>query len=93
MIRCVRLWTADDGNSHYEEGTIDLSRLERGDLLSDVLGGISLSFQETESGAHKLTREAQNLTGVFAALLPPAASGALANATASTEELSRPAYR
>jgi hypothetical protein len=33
--------------------------------------------------ATKLTREAQNLTGVFAALLRPAVSGTLANATAS----------
>jgi quercetin dioxygenase-like cupin family protein len=50
MIRCVRLWTGDDGNSHFEEGTIDLSRGERGDLKSDVLDGINLSFQETKSG-------------------------------------------
>ena len=20
MIRCVRIWTGDDGNSHFEEG-------------------------------------------------------------------------
>ena len=50
MIRCVRLWTGDDGNSHFEEGTIDLPRGERGDLKSDVLDGINLSFQETKSG-------------------------------------------
>jgi hypothetical protein len=24
MIRCVRLWTGDDRNSHFEEGVIDL---------------------------------------------------------------------
>ncbi len=50
MIRCVRLWTGDDGNSHWEEGTIDLSRGERGDVLSDVIAATSLSFQETQSG-------------------------------------------
>jgi cupin domain len=50
MIRCVRLWTGDDGDSHFEEGMIDLPRGERGDLLSGVLGGIDLSFQETASG-------------------------------------------
>ena len=50
MIRCVRLWSGDDGNSHFEEGTIDLSRGERGDLKSDGFDGISLSFQETKSG-------------------------------------------
>src|ERR1700682_4016874 len=26
MIRCVRIWTAKDGNSEFEEGTIDLSK-------------------------------------------------------------------
>jgi quercetin dioxygenase-like cupin family protein len=50
MIRCVRLWTGDDGNSHWEEGTIDLSRGQRGDVLSDVIAATSLSFQETKSG-------------------------------------------
>jgi hypothetical protein len=34
MIRCVRIWTAKDGNSEFEEGTIDLSKGERGDVLS-----------------------------------------------------------
>ena len=24
MIRCVRIWTGDDRNSHFEEGVIDL---------------------------------------------------------------------
>jgi hypothetical protein len=50
MIRCVRLWTGDDGDSHFEEGTIDLSKGERGDVLSEVVAAASLSFQETKSG-------------------------------------------
>jgi quercetin dioxygenase-like cupin family protein len=50
MIRCVRLWTGEDGDSHFEEGSIDLSKGERGDILSQVLAGASLSFQETSSG-------------------------------------------
>jgi quercetin dioxygenase-like cupin family protein len=50
MIRCVRLWTGDDGDSHFEEGTIDLSKRERGDVLSEVVAAASLSFQETKSG-------------------------------------------
>ncbi len=50
MIRCVRLWAGDDGNSHWEEGTIDLSRGQRGDVLSAVIAATSLSFQETKSG-------------------------------------------
>jgi quercetin dioxygenase-like cupin family protein len=50
MIRCIRLWTSDDGNSHFEEGMIDLSQGERGDVLSAVVAAVSLSFQETMSG-------------------------------------------
>jgi hypothetical protein len=23
MIRCIRIWTGSDGNSHFEEGVID----------------------------------------------------------------------
>ena len=25
MIRCIRLWTGTDGNSHFEEGSIELA--------------------------------------------------------------------
>jgi len=50
MIRCVRLWTGDDGNSHFEEGVIDLPHGERGDSKSDVVAAATLSFQETGSG-------------------------------------------
>jgi hypothetical protein len=32
MIRWVRLWIGEDGNSHYEEETVNLTRDERGDL-------------------------------------------------------------
>jgi len=41
MIRCVRLWAGEDGDSLFEEGWIDLS--------SGVRGG-TLEFQ-TKSGA------------------------------------------
>jgi quercetin dioxygenase-like cupin family protein len=50
MIRCVRLWTGDDNNSHFEEGTLDLSKGERGDSLSDKVGVVSVSFRETRAG-------------------------------------------
>ena len=50
MIRCVRIWTGADGDSHFEEGMIDLAKGERGDALSAVVAGASLSFQETGSG-------------------------------------------
>ena len=50
MIRCVRIWTADDGNSCFEEGVIDLEGGVRGDLLSTKALTTSISFQETKSG-------------------------------------------
>src|SRR5262245_18660387 len=50
MIRCVRLWTGPDGNSHFEEGTIDFTKGERGDALSQVVTANGISFQETSSG-------------------------------------------
>ena len=57
MIRCIRLWTGTDGNSHFEEGSIELapgahSDPKRGDLLSGTLAVLSASFQETASGGH-----------------------------------------
>ena len=51
MIRCVRLWSGEDQNSHFEEGTLDLEAgCQRGDLLSGKLGAVTVSFQETERG-------------------------------------------
>ena len=54
MIRCVRIWTAEDGNSLFEEGTIDLDAKqgvgERGDVLSDTAVATSISYRETQAG-------------------------------------------
>ena len=50
MIRCVRIWTGPDGNSLFEEGSIDLSHGERGDILSDKATVKSISFRETQAG-------------------------------------------
>jgi quercetin dioxygenase-like cupin family protein len=50
MIRCVRIWTGDDGNSHFEEGAIDLEPGQRGDELSGRMATTTISFQETASG-------------------------------------------
>jgi len=50
MIRCVRIWTGEDGNSHFEEGVIDLTAGERGDSLSSSVDVTALSFRETRSG-------------------------------------------
>jgi hypothetical protein len=50
MIRCVRIWTGEDSDSLFEEGTIDLPKGERGDVLSDKAMSSSISFRETRSG-------------------------------------------
>ena len=50
MIRCVRLWTGADNNSHFEEGVIALEQGVRGDVLSGKLLVATVSFQETASG-------------------------------------------
>ncbi|MEZ2128666.1 MULTISPECIES: hypothetical protein [unclassified Sinorhizobium] len=50
MIRCVRMWTGDDGNSLFEEGAIDLAEGTRGDSASAPVTAMELSFQETRSG-------------------------------------------
>jgi hypothetical protein len=50
MIRCVRLWTGDDKNSHFEEGVIALEPGQRGDWLSDKLAVSTIAFHETASG-------------------------------------------
>ena len=50
MIRCVRMWTGNDGDSHFEEGVIDLVEGERGDFLTQAAGAANISFRETRSG-------------------------------------------
>ena len=50
MMRCVRMWTGSDGDSHFEEGTIDLHDGARGDSLSESVGATAISFRETASG-------------------------------------------
>jgi hypothetical protein len=50
MTRCVRLWTGEDQNSHFEEGVIHLEPGARGDLLSGRIATTTISFQETASG-------------------------------------------
>src|SRR5579875_1544785 len=50
MIRCVRIWTGPDGNSLFEEGTIDLGKGDRGDILSGTEAVKSISFRETQAG-------------------------------------------
>jgi hypothetical protein len=50
MIRCVRIWTAEDGNSRFEEGVIDMPQGERGDVVSGTFPVTGISFRETGAG-------------------------------------------
>lgn len=50
MIRCIRIWTGHDGDSVFEEGSIDLAGGERGDILSGKIPASSVSFRETRAG-------------------------------------------
>src|ERR1700733_4522548 len=49
MIRCFRLWSGPDGNSHFEEGVVDLEPGQRGDMLTDKFPIASVSFHETDA--------------------------------------------
>jgi quercetin dioxygenase-like cupin family protein len=45
MIRCIRLWSGPDGNSHFEEGVVDIEF----DMLSGKFPIASVLFQQTNS--------------------------------------------
>jgi len=49
MIRCVRLWSGEDGQSHFAEGVIALAPGVRGDALSKTFPVGAVSFQETDA--------------------------------------------
>lgn len=50
MIRCVRIWTGEDGQSHFEEGKVDLPGGSRGDDVGPDIAARSISFRETRAG-------------------------------------------
>jgi hypothetical protein len=50
MIRCLRLWTGDDHNSHCDEGSLDFGAGPHGDLASSGIAVTSASFDETTAG-------------------------------------------
>lgn len=50
MIRCIRIWTREDGESRFEEGAIALSQGERGDILGGTTEVVSISFRATQPG-------------------------------------------
>ncbi len=52
MIRCIRMWTGQDGNSLFEEGTIELNSVPNaeGDSQTPPIAVGELTFRETISG-------------------------------------------
>jgi mannose-6-phosphate isomerase-like protein (cupin superfamily) len=51
MIRLVRLYTGEDGQSHVEEGTIPLSAGKGDDLISSWAPVTHIRFQESPAGS------------------------------------------
>jgi hypothetical protein len=50
MIRCVRLWTGEDRQSHFAEGWLDIEPGQHGDLLTGKIPSTTVSFEETRAG-------------------------------------------
>ena len=52
MIRCIRMWTGEDGNSLFEEGSLELNKVANaeGDSQTPNISASALSFRETVSG-------------------------------------------
>ncbi len=50
MIRCVRIWTGEDENSHFEEGHINLGPGGDQKLRSPDMSTTIAAIQETPSG-------------------------------------------
>lgn len=50
MIRCVRLWTGDDGGSHVQVGVLDMASGRNGDLVSSAMAAAHVTVEETAGG-------------------------------------------
>lgn len=50
MIRCVRLWTGDDGNSHFRDGNLDIEPGRNDDLVSASMAASHVTVEETAGG-------------------------------------------
>lgn len=50
MIRCIRMWTAPDGHSRFEEGSIEIGTGLHGRASGLPIAVNELSFQETSTG-------------------------------------------
>lgn len=49
-MRCVRIWTGEDGNSCFEEGILEMTEGDRGDFVGLPIAVNKLYFRETTSG-------------------------------------------
>jgi hypothetical protein len=47
MIRCVRLWTGEDGNSHFRDGSLDITPGRNNDLVSTAMAATHATVEET----------------------------------------------
>lgn len=50
MIRCVRLWTGQDGASHVEVGRLDMRPGRNDDLVSSAVAASHVTLEETAGG-------------------------------------------
>jgi len=50
MIRCVRLWTGQDGNSHFCDGRLDVKPGRNSDLVSTAMEATHVTVEETAGG-------------------------------------------
>jgi quercetin dioxygenase-like cupin family protein len=50
MIRCVRLWTGPDGDSHFREGSLDVKPGRNNDLVSPAMSAAHVTVEETAGG-------------------------------------------
>ena len=50
-IRLVRLFTGDDGESHFTDGRVELGPSDAPSAGSEVDGAATVSFEESASGS------------------------------------------
>jgi hypothetical protein len=51
MIRCVRLWTGVEGNSHFHDGSLDITPGRNNDLVSTAMAATHATVEEMAGGA------------------------------------------
>jgi quercetin dioxygenase-like cupin family protein len=50
MIRCVRLWTGQDGSSHFRDGRLEIESGRNDDLVSANMAALHVTVEETAGG-------------------------------------------